>query len=212
MNNPLNQIHINTSFLNEMLNLEDQIDREAAADYANEIQDLANQMTDILRELLIELRSARSSTDGLVDGYVIVNDILDDLAEIIQAYDANIALQDVPKVNMDAKDFYQLMMNLISSALRNSQDNVKPKVTIGAEKNGEMLTLFIKDNGVALDEEYKAQMFNVFNTKGGHAKMSVLAKGLRDCKKIVEAYSGPIWLESNPDTFGLTFFVSIPNS
>ncbi len=211
LNEPLNQIHINTSFINEIIHLEQIIDRDQVSEFTGELQTAADQMTDTMRELLIELRSVRATSDGMVDGYVIVNNVLNDLGQIIDAYGASISVDDIPKVNMDAKDFYQVMMNLISSALRNSQDNVKPKVSIGTKRNAEQLILFIKDNGVELDEEYKAQMFSVFNANDAQDKMSVFGKGLSDCKKIVEAYNGRIWMESNRDAYGVTFLLSIPN-
>jgi len=64
----------------------------------------------------------------------------------------------------------------------------------------------IKDNGVGIDKKNHSKIFNAFQAYTSSQKSTGL--GLSIVKKIIEAYKGEIWLESELGV-STTFFVKL---
>ena len=65
--------------------------------------------------------------------------------------------------------------------------------------------LCIRDTGLGMDDEVREKLFTPFFT----TKEDGTGLGLVTSKKIIEAHSGHIRVESQPGT-GTSFFISIP--
>jgi two-component system, chemotaxis family, sensor kinase Cph1 len=102
----------------------------------------------------------------------------------------------------------QLMLNLISNALKYRKPDKPPEVTIGAERGDEEWIISVTDNGPGIHPKDYAKIFVIFE-RLDPAKSSGTGLGLALCQKIVERHGGRIWVESELDA-GSTFHFTLP--
>jgi light-regulated signal transduction histidine kinase (bacteriophytochrome) len=69
--------------------------------------------------------------------------------------------------------------------------------------------LYVKDNGIGIDERYHKQIFSVFQRLHTREEYDGTGIGLAIVQKAVEKLKGSIRLESEAGK-GSTFFVSLP--
>ncbi|MDO6474017.1 ATP-binding protein [Alteromonas sp. 1_MG-2023] len=102
----------------------------------------------------------------------------------------------------------QVVHNLLSNALK-----FTPKggcVTISGAREHSNYKLFVRDTGKGLSEEQQAHVFERFyQGKASHNKQG-LGLGLSIVKSIVEMHGGDIWVSSDGEGMGTTFYVTIP--
>ena len=121
------------------------------------------------------------------------------------------ALPDEPlAVRADEDRFEQIMINLLSNALRYTPEGGKVLVT--AEKNGNAVQFTVEDTGIGIPEEHLSLVFRRFyrvdhsrSRKDGGSGI-----GLTVAKKLVEAQGGEIWAESGGEGQGAAFKFTLP--
>jgi signal transduction histidine kinase len=116
------------------------------------------------------------------------------------------------EVNFDASRFSQVVNNLLTNAIKYSNTNTTIIVRVSfydAEKS-KILTNII-DQGLGIDEEYHATLFDPFVTTSNKptSNESSTGLGLAIVKKIVELHQGTIEFTSEKDK-GSNFFFTIP--
>lgn len=119
----------------------------------------------------------------------------------------------LPAVQGDAERITQLLANLVGNALKYNE-NVAPEVVIGTQTTrteGLFATLFVRDNGMGIDPRYHEQIFRIFRRLHRRDEYEGTGAGLAICKKIVEAHSGKLWVESEVDK-GSTFLFTLPRN
>lgn len=122
-------------------------------------------------------------------------------------------------VNGDEVYLSQVFANLIDNAIRYTPTgNIDVRLAFkggkGDAKNatGNSVIFSVKDSGVGVNEEDKKRLF----TKYGHGKNSrhintdSIGLGLFIVKGIVDAHGGKIFVESEGEAKGSTFFVELP--
>lgn len=144
-----------------------------------------------------------------------------DLGELIQGILLNFEIQFINKnieivfnnkvtpINADKDKISQVIINLISNALKYTQRG--GKVEIGLRKKAQMNLLFIKDNGMGIDNSDIPHIFERFYRvdKSRSRSTGGAGIGLTITKTIVEAHGGSISVESSLG-HGTTFWVSLP--
>ncbi len=116
--------------------------------------------------------------------------------------------KDIPTIMGDSDKMIQVMVNLISNAVKFS---VKGKVTCNVYEEKDEVIISIVDTGIGIAPEDHAAVFEQFKQVGDTLtdKPKGTGLGLPICKEIVEHHGGRIWLESTLGV-GSTFFVSLP--
>ena len=98
--------------------------------------------------------------------------------------------------------------NLVENSIKYTREG---KITVGLEKKDKKIKFYVKDTGVGISLEDKNSLF----TEGGRGKDSVRMNvdstgyGLYSVKMIVDAHKGKVWMESNKDSVGSTFWVEL---
>jgi len=104
-----------------------------------------------------------------------------------------------------------ILRNLLSNAIKFTPKN--GSISIQCEKNGEMATIIVSDDGVGISSDIQAKIWDFSNpiTTKGTEKEHGSGFGLSLCKEFVEKHGGKIWVESN-NTKGSDFKFTMPLS
>jgi len=116
----------------------------------------------------------------------------------------------LPNVKADEVLIKQVWNNLISNALKYSSKKKEIQLKIGASKENEGITYFIKDNGVGFDMKYAERLFEPFSRLHNEQDFKGTGVGLSLVHRIVQKHNGRIWAESEPNK-GATFYLFMPN-
>lgn len=180
-------------------------------DFIKFASDGAKRMSDIIEDLLeySRVRSGRRGT-GTADISEAAGRVIETLKLDIARKKAVVEIKGkLPVVNADAVQMEQLLQNLIGNALKFSGDK-PPVITISAEKKGAFYEFQVKDNGIGIDMQYSEKIFQIFQRLHGREEYEGTGIGLAICRKIAENNGGKIWVESEGQGKGSTFYFTLP--
>lgn len=100
----------------------------------------------------------------------------------------------------------QLFSNLLNNAINATEHNPRGRIKIAAEEHPKFWQFSIADNGKGIAKKYQDDIFKMFKKLENDFKATGI--GLALVKKIVNSFSGEIWLESEKGE-GATFFFTI---
>jgi len=164
----------------------------------------AVEMGQYLQEIVSDIRFTAEKKNMLVD-YVIGSD-----NQIVSA--ASTAGQKVIRpfyyVNVDPDRLREVVINLFDNAVKYSDQG---KITIGLTGDDKVVQFRISDQGIGIPPEDISHLFQKFYRVDSSATRTIggTGLGLFICRKIVEMYSGRIWVESTVGK-GTTFFINLP--
>jgi signal transduction histidine kinase len=134
--------------------------------------------------------------------------VLKDLGESIEASGASVTVDPLPEVNGDFRQIVQLMENLVANAIKFRKWE-SPSVRVSSSLVEREWIFSIQDNGIGIDKEYSDKVFQMFQRLHQRETFPGTGIGLAICKKVVERHGGRIWFDSEPGR-GSTFFFSLP--
>lgn len=174
-------------------------------------------VTDILRLSKLSDPTVRFEPVNL---NAVVDQIRDDLELTIYEQEAELVVGHLPTVEAVAGQMHQLLLNLISNALKFQADKT-PQIRLESVPiTNEIIHQFglpsanyavitISDNGIGFDPKYKNRIFGMFQRLHGKNQYAGTGIGLTIVKKIVENHGGAIDVQSEPGQ-GTTFWVALP--
>jgi signal transduction histidine kinase len=199
-----------TSFLTRLQSkYEDQLD-DKAHQYIHYAVDGAKRMRQIIMDLLQFSRAV--NLDGekeMVDLNQLVDDITLLYQKVIQEKKAEIHTSKLPTIYTHRTALHQILLNLISNALKYSKKKVPPEIFVSAEELEDRWIISVKDNGIGIPSEYSEKIYIIFQRLHNKEEYSGTGIGLAIVKKVVENLNGRIWFEANEDV-GTTFFFTHP--
>lgn len=113
------------------------------------------------------------------------------------------------QIYADADRLHQVVVNLVSNALRYSAEDTLVKVSV--LQHHDIGIIEVQDNGIGIPMEQQTHIFEPFY-RGPEEQVSAksgLGLGLAICKDIVERHHGRIWCRSRVGK-GSTFIVELP--
>lgn len=115
---------------------------------------------------------------------------------------------DMPVVEADRDKLKQVMLNLVSNAIKYNRPNGKVIVSAGMEERHWFIS--VADTGLGIPEEFLPNLFQKFyRVKGMETKAAGTGLGLSICKQIVQGHGGRIEVKSKVGE-GTAFIVQIP--
>jgi signal transduction histidine kinase len=102
----------------------------------------------------------------------------------------------------------QVVQNLADNATKFLGDNPDPRVWIGARTDDGETVLYVKDNGIGLDQSHRDRVFGLFDKLDPGSEGTGV--GLAVARRIVEVHGGRIWVESAGPGHGTTFCFTLP--
>lgn len=216
---PLRKIQSFSELLNK--EYESSLD-ENGLDLLHRMHTAARRMQELVRDVLTYSRlPSQQITFRYVELTSLLDDICIDLDTIIREKQATITVPSLPTVPGDPTQLRQLFYNLISNALKFTQQpplitiEVKPLTadelpsTVSLAGRTRYIAIQITDNGIGFDEQHRDRIFLPFHRLHGRKQYSGSGIGLAICKRVVENHHGAITVRSQPGK-GSTFTVYLP--
>jgi len=121
-----------------------------------------------------------------------------------------IEIGELPPCRADANLFKQVMVNLISNALKYSRGRNPAVIKVGSCREKDETVYFVQDNGAGFDMEYAGKLFRVFQRLHRADQFEGTGVGLAIVHRIIHRHGGRIWAEGKVDA-GATFYFTVGN-
>ncbi|NNN05541.1 MAG: PAS domain-containing protein [Elusimicrobia bacterium] len=147
---------------------------------------------------------------GDVDMTALARGVLEDLLKQAPGRRVDIRLLPLPSARGDAALLRQVLVNLLSNALKFTRGRPDAEVEIGAAAGGEAENVyFVKDNGAGFDMRHAGKLFGVFQRLHTSEEFEGTGIGLALASRIVKRHGGRIWAQGAPGA-GATFSFALP--
>ena len=192
----------------QLIQSDDTTDAEIR-EYLDNIIDAARRL-DVMTESLLQYAQAGQPEGNItrIDANEVLREVLLEQAEAINRQGVEVVLGELPAILVDEYKIFQVFSNLVENAIKYLGDNPRPRIEIDAEKAGDIVTLYVRDNGKGMDEKAREEAFFPFKRFGSTA-VTGLGIGLSTVKRAVEGWGGKVWVDSMPGE-GSTFFFTAP--
>ena len=192
-------------------------------DYFHRMQDAANRMQTLIKDLL-EYTHTGDSESGFekVDLSKIIAEVINELEETVHEKKATIETIGLCNAHVNPSQFSQLMHNLIGNSLKFASPErpmriiIKNEIVEGNQDINQKLIsgkkychISVADNGIGFDPQYKDKIFEVFQRLHAKDKFSGTGIGLAIVKKIVDNHNGIITASGKLNE-GVVFDIYIP--
>ena len=127
----------------------------------------------------------------------------------IVGHQSAVTIHPLHPVHADATMIKQVMINLVSNAIKYSSKTEKPEVEIKSQIEGNEIIYSVSDNGVGFNNQYSDKLFGVFQRLHLQKDFEGTGVGLALVKRIIDKHGGRVWAEGELNK-GATFFFSLP--
>jgi len=148
-------------------------------------------------------------TPKAIDMKRVFEDSYQNMLAINQDKDIKLSKGKIYPAYGDLKLIRSVVENIMSNAVKYSQNEKIVEIEIASEKNNQHIIYSIKDNGAGFDMQYYDKLFGVFQRLHSDREFKGSGVGMAFAKRIIEKHHGNIWAESEPGK-GATFFFSLP--
>jgi chemotaxis family two-component system sensor kinase Cph1 len=130
-----------------------------------------------------------------------------DLESKIAESGARITVGEIPDVYGNLSYLSHLFLNMISNSIKFSKE--QPVIKIWGETHDGMVSVYIEDNGIGIEEDGHLKIFQAFQKMHGKNEYEGSGLGLAICKRIVDIHRGHLSVSSVVGG-GSTFIVELP--
>ncbi len=133
--------------------------------------------------------------------------------------DVHLSRGELPLVRANPAHMRQLLGNLLGNSLKfRTPRPLELSLTCAGRAPGTppgMVELILRDNGIGIAPEYRAQVFGMFQRLHSRTDSGGNGIGLAICRKIIEHHGGQIWIEvgdpaANPGEQGVAVHFTLP--
>ncbi len=187
---------------------------ERQDEYLRDILNAGRHLLDLLNEIL-DLSKVEAGQMVLEPSTFSVGSALDYAVAMVReratlhgiAVTVQIA-DDIAIIDADERRFKQVVLNLISNAVKFTPDG--GSVSVHARRDGSDLVVTVTDTGIGVPPEERERIFESFQQgRRGASKEEGTGLGLTLSRRIVELFGGRMWLDSEVGA-GSVFSFSIP--
>jgi light-regulated signal transduction histidine kinase (bacteriophytochrome) len=193
--------------------LEEDFEAELTSDarhYLKLVRDNTRQMATLIDDLLAfsrlgrhPIRKSRVNTSELVERAI------EEATSFQNGKSPQVQVDQLPDCEADPALLKQVLLNLISNAVKFSRHSDLPMISIGCErKAGDPETYYVRDNGVGFDMTYAPKLFGVFQRLHRAEEYEGTGVGLAIVHRIISRHGGHVWADSRPGA-GATFYFTL---
>jgi PAS domain S-box-containing protein len=179
----------------------------------NNIADSAQRMTRLIDDLLEFSRAARAELRCTqVDLQPLLEEAILQLHDETRGRNILWKRSPLPQVLGDQAMLRQVLINLLSNALKYTRPRDPARIEIGAlETDPQETVIFVRDNGVGFDMNYAENLFGAFQRLHLQEDFEGTGIGLANVRRIIARHNGRSWAEGEPNR-GATFYFSLPKA
>lgn len=174
-----------------------------------EVQQNAKKMGVLIDDLLAFSRLGRKAIERSEINMTKLTEFAIKEVSQTSVHNARIKLNTLHPVKADNALIQNVMINLISNAVKYSQKKEDPVIEISSKRGPNDITYSIKDNGVGFDMQYANKLFGVFQRLHTPDEFPGTGVGLAIVSRIITKHGGKIWAEGKVDK-GATFYFMLP--
>lgn len=178
--------------------------------YLETIAEASKKMGRLIDDLLAFSRTARAELNKMKFPFGdLVRASIRDLQHETVNRRVEWSVGDLPEVDADPALLRQVMLNLISNALKYTRTRKIARIEIGSRPDGSEHIFFVADNGVGFDPRYAHKLFGVFQRLHRAADFEGTGIGLANVRRVIHRHGGRTWAEAEMEK-GAKFFFSLP--
>lgn len=102
----------------------------------------------------------------------------------------------------------EVFQNLLENAIKFMGDQPAPRIEVSARVDSDKLVCVVRDNGIGIDPQHQDRVFNLFERL--NPEIDGTGIGMPLVKRIIEAHSGTIEIESEGAQTGCTIIFTLP--
>jgi PAS domain S-box-containing protein len=174
------------------------------------IREATDTMQQLLNDLLELSRIGRMMNPPQELAFAaLVQDALERLASPLTERGVQVTVASpLPQVYGDRPRLVEVVQNLVENAIKFCGDQPEPRITIGSKHLRDDVVFFVADNGIGIAPQYHEKIFGLFERLD--PTIEGTGVGLALVKRIIEAHGGRIWVESEGQGQGSTFYFTLP--
>lgn len=115
-------------------------------------------------------------------------------------------LQALPSAHGDQSMIRQVLVNLISNAIKFTGPRELAIIEIGAEEEENHNVYYVKDNGVGFEMKYADKLFGVFQRLHRDDEFAGTGVGLAFVQRIIHRHGGRVWAEGKVGAGATVYF------
>gem|GEM_PF-7037754 len=182
---------------------------EKARYYLERVQANAQRMSVLIDDLLALSRLGRQELRlRTINMNELVEQVLRQVSSQIDTSQAQFVVGELPACQADISLLEQVLINLISNAVKYSSKASQPRIEIGCRQENTQQIYYVKDNGAGFDMQYAEKLFGIFQRLHSETDFEGTGIGLAIVKRIVTRHGGRIWAEGAVNQ-GATFYFTI---
>jgi PAS domain S-box-containing protein len=182
---------------------------DTAADYLRRIRAATQRMGELIDDLLDLSRvTRREMRHEDVDLSALATTVIGDLTKAQPPRDIEVQIAAGLVGRGDAHLLRVLLENLLGNAWKFTGRQTAARVEFGAQREGDRLVYYVRDNGVGFDMTYAHKLFGAFQRLHAATEFPGTGIGLATVERIVHRHGGRVWAHSEIGQ-GATFFFTL---
>ncbi|UBV44183.1 GAF domain-containing protein (plasmid) [Deinococcus taeanensis] len=181
-----------------------------AARHLTVIEDAARRMNTLIDAMLDMSRTSRLPLKVTpVNLRAVVEQVRQDLRPEGQGRAVTWTVGELPVVMGDADTLRQVVLNLLSNALKYTRARDAAVIEVWAENRPDEWAVFVRDNGAGFDPRYATKLFGVFQRLHRYDEFEGVGVGLANVRRIIHRHGGQVTAMGVPGA-GATFGFTLP--
>ncbi|THF69193.1 hypothetical protein E7T06_13025 [Deinococcus sp. Arct2-2] len=189
--------------------LQDQLNEQSER-YLKVIEEAAGRMNTLIDAMLdLSRTSSMLLRASVVDLGALVKSVATELETDLFNRQVDWQLAPLPLVVGDPDTLRQVMINLLSSALKHARTREVSQLRVWAEERPEEWGVFVEDNRVGFDPQYADKLFGLFQRLRRQDEFEGTGVGLANVRRIVTRHGGQVTATARLNQ-GATFSLTLP--
>ena len=169
-----------------------------------------NRMGQLIDDLLTFARASRRQMQSeTIDMTTLVKAVFNECAADAPGRELRLQMGALAPAQGDAALLRQVLVNLISNAIKYTRPRSIAEIEIGSRPVGREIEYYVKDNGVGFDMQYAGKLFGIFQRLHTESEFEGTGVGLALVQRIVYRHGGRVWGEGQLDS-GAIFHFTLP--
>ena len=180
---------------------------EDAKSYLARIRSSTQRMGQLIEDLLNLSKVSRAELQRRdVDLGQIAREVLAELRQRDPGREVEVSIWDGLTAHADGRLMRAALENLLGNAWKFSARTAAPRIEVGATRDGEHVTFFVRDNGAGFDMKYANKLFGAFQRLHAASEFQGTGIGLATVQRIVHRHGGRVWADGSPGKGAVFYF------